>query len=101
MPHLVSSKVVEVDGRVLDAGDIFWGASIIATSGGTADFTLYDGIDSGGELLEKLTIAASSGGRVGYPFGIVLQRGLYVDIGSNVSLCRIHYQLGPAFPNPA
>jgi len=92
-PHV--SKAVGVDSRVLYPAATYHGGVLLATSGGTATVAVYDGIDANGDLIDYFSAGASGRDRSWLDDGIVLRRGLYVDIGSNVSAFTAFYDPTP------
>ena len=84
---------VEADKPLLEPGYIYHGALLLATSGGAATATIRDGVSSSGEVIDYLGVVASGHERSVLESGIVLQRGLYVDLGSNVDQCIVYYEL--------
>lgn len=90
--HAVSHLAVEADGYVLPPGAVWHGAAVLAGSGGAATVDFYDGHDTGDDWFDALTPAQSKVARHYLHPGLVLRRGLYVDIGSNVDKCTVYYR---------
>ena len=58
--------------------------TLVATSAGAADCTLYHGRGTDGVKLAVLRTGASTSRNLPLPRGVDLDQGLYVDVGSNV-----------------
>ena len=86
---------VTADKRVLEPAAVYHGGVLAADGVGTATVTVYDGIDSGGDPIDFFTAAASGRDRNYMDDGIILRRGLYVDVGSNVSFFTVIYDPTP------
>ena len=95
MPWTHVSKPVGVDTRVLYPAAVYHGGLLIATSGGASTVTVYDGIDTGGDIIDYFSVVASGHERTWSDDGIVLRRGLYIDLGSNVSAFTAFYDPTP------
>jgi len=63
--------------------------TLIATSGGTADITIYDGDNTSAEKKIKVTAPASGTRQVIFPRGYPLNQAMYVNVGSNVDCVYI------------
>ena len=92
MAHPLSHIAVGADSRPLRPPNIYHGGILVATSGGAATVTVYDGNDTGGTLIDRYSVAASQHEIHALETGIALRVGLYVDIGSNVSSFTINYR---------
>ena len=82
---------IEADKRVSLPASVYFGGLLLATSGGAATVAVYDGHDTTGELIDYFSVAASGHERSWMDDGILLKRGLYIDLGSNVSAFTIFY----------
>ena len=70
---------------ILARGDIILHSiTVVATSGGVADVTIYDGENTSAEKKIKVTAAASTTKQVIFNPAFSLRHGLYVSVGSNV-----------------
>ena len=97
MPHKGRGHVaVDADGKVLDAGATYYGAILKAGSGGTSTVTVYDGVSTGGDVIDYFSAAASGRDPRWLNEGIILRRGLYVDLGLNVDAFTLYYAPVPA-----
>ena len=97
MPHQGRGHLaVDADGKVLDAGAVYYGGILMAGSGGTATVIIYDGIDTDGDVIDYFSAAASGRDPRWLNEGIILRRGLYVDLGSNVDAFTLYYAPEPA-----
>ena len=68
---------------------------MLATSFGTATVVVYDGIDASGDFIDYFRASALTPDRNYIGPGVILKRGLYVDIGNNVSRFTIYYEPEP------
>lgn len=57
----------------------------LVPSAAAADATLYDGENTTGRLIVTLKTAAATGHKFKPPVPVYCSKGLYVDIGSNVT----------------
>jgi hypothetical protein len=88
---------VMADRQQLTRAGAYFGAVLLATSGGAATMAVYDGLDATGDLIDFLdTDAASDHDRSWYSPPKVLQRGLYVDLGSNIDQAVVFFTPAPA-----
>ncbi len=85
----VGHSPVDADRLVLRGPGIYHGGVMVATSGGAATVDIYDGLDTGGDLIDSLRCAASGRDASFSERGIAFARGLYVDLGSNVDRCTV------------
>ena len=92
-PHV--SEPVPLDGKQFDPAAIYHGGLLKATAGGTATAEVYDGKDTSGDLIDSFSAAASGRDRSYLDDGLILKRGLYVDVGSNVSAFTVFYDPTP------
>lgn len=90
-----SHLAVDADGRVLYPAAIYSGGVLVATGVGAATVAVYDGIDSSGDLIDYFYAATSQRDSRWLGEGIMLRRGLYVDLGSNVSVFAVYYTPTP------
>ena len=92
-PHV--ARRVTQDKRVLDPAALYSGGLLLATAGGASTVAVYDGIDATGDLIDYFSVVASAHERHPPDNGIPLKRGLYVDLGDNVSSFVIYYDPTP------
>ena len=59
---------------------------------GVADVTVYDGINTGGRVVSIVRTLQNATLQINFEGGIVLQQGLFVDVGSNVGSCLVRYR---------
>ena len=83
---------VETDKVAVQRGAIYHGGLLLATGVGAATVSLYDGLDTGGTLIDRFAAATSSADRHVFERGIDLRAGLYVDLGDNVSKFTAYYE---------
>lgn len=91
----VSHLAVDADGRVLDPGATYHGGILVAGSGGAATVTVYDGVSTGGDVIDYFYAPTSQRDPRWLGEGIILRRGLYVDLGDNVSKFTAYYTPTP------
>ena len=91
----VSHKAVDADGRVLDPGAVYHGGILQVGSGGTGTVTVYDGVNARGDVIDYFSAATSGRDPRWLGEGIILRRGLYVDLGSNVDAFTVYYEPTP------
>lgn len=65
----------------------------LVPSAANADVTLYDGENTTGSLIATLKEAAVSGHEFNPPAPIYCHKGLYVDVGSNVTGVLVMWRL--------
>lgn len=65
---------------------------ILTPSGGNAAITLYDGESTADPIISKITTLQYLSFLYNLDPGLVTERGLYVDIGSNVGNVLIQYE---------
>ncbi len=63
--------------------------TLIATSGGTGDVTIYDGDNTSAEKKIKVMAPASGTQQVIFPRGYPFNQAMYVAVGSNVDCVYI------------
>jgi hypothetical protein len=93
-PPFVHNKV-QADKQLLQRAAVYHGGLLQTTVGGTSIVKVYDGLDTSGELIDAWRTAANIPEHHVYERGIVLQTGLYVDLGDNVAAFTVYYQPVP------
>jgi len=86
---------VFADRQLIQRAGVYHGGLLLATDGGTSTVSIYDGIDTSGELIDSFSVAASTPQLRVFERGIALARGLYVDLGSNVSVFTAYFDPVP------
>ena len=81
---LISRQWVTADARLCEKECELIFAYMLP-SAANADVSLYDGENTSGDLIATLKEAAVSGHRFRPPVPIYCRKGLYVDVGSNVT----------------
>lgn len=78
----------------------FAGAKITSDGAGIADVTFHDGVNASGPQLytDKVTLG-ESGDRF-LPWPVYLERGLFVDVGSNVEEVFVLFRPAESGPPP-
>ena len=94
-PKPYAHVTVDADGLVLPAGAIYHGGILLADSGGASTVAVYDGLDAGGDLIDYFSALTSARDRGVIERGVILRRGLYVNIGSNVDAFTVFYDPVP------
>ena len=95
MPHPVGHLAVDADGKVLDAGATYYGGVLVANSSGASTATVYDGVNTRGDVIDGFSPAQSKSDRHPPDRGIIVRRGLYVALGSNVDVFTLYYAPSP------
>jgi hypothetical protein len=89
-----NTETVTAD-RLLFSGPGEWGGYVLLTSADEGDVTVYDGLDvqSGKQLA---VLQAGDSAPLPYTFiePIPVDRGLYVDVGDNVTSIMMVYRTG-------
>ncbi len=88
-PHV--SWPVSTDRQELDPAAVYHGGLLLATGDGAATVAVYDGHGTDGDLIDYFSALASARDRNYMDDGLTLKRGLYVDLGSNVSKFTVFY----------
>jgi len=65
---------------------------IVASTGGAATTLVYDGIDTNGKLTLALSAIASTHFSDQFSIPVFFSNGIFVDIGSNVTLFVIQFK---------
>jgi len=91
-PEAFGHAGVGADGVYLEPGWIYHGGVLKSSSGGAATVDVYDGIDTGGELIDSFQCAASARDFHVLERGLEIRRRLYVDLGSNVTAFTVYYR---------
>ena len=78
--------------RLLSAGPCELVSAYLVVSAGSTDTHLYDGENTSGNKVVTLESAAVTGHPFKPPTPIYCRRGLYVDIGTNVTGCFIQWR---------
>ncbi|MEE8346815.1 MAG: hypothetical protein V3S20_05665 [Dehalococcoidia bacterium] len=99
MPHPVGHLAVDADGLVLKPGVTYHGGVCVASSGGAATVTVYDSVDASGDVIDEFSPAQSKSDRHPPDRGVIIRRGLYVDLGSNVDSFVVYFS--PEAPQPS
>lgn len=87
----IVAEAVTSDRRALPQAAFYHGGILLASSGGASIVSVYDGHDTTGVLIDRFDVQASQFQQSFYERGIALRRGLYVDLGSNVSAFTLYY----------
>jgi hypothetical protein len=86
---------VYADRQVIQRAGIYHGGLLLADGVGASTVAVYDGLDTSGELIDSFSVATSTPERHIYEKGVALRVGLYVDLGSNVSVFTAYYDPVP------
>jgi hypothetical protein len=68
-----------------------YAAQLAAGTGGAATAVIRDGHDTGAEAVMDLAALTSSNDSRNFDPPIYLKKGLYIDVGSNVTSVLVHY----------
>ena len=82
-----------VDKKVCNRPCFLYAAHLVATTGGAATTVIRDGHDTGGETVVDLAALTSSNDPRKFDPPIFLKKGLYIDVGSNVTSVLVHYMV--------
>ena len=88
----VAHRRVTADRQLVDQVSVYHGGHLKATAGGTATVDVYDGLDTAGDLIDSFSAAASGHDSSYLETGVIVRRGLYVDLGDYVSSFVFFYQ---------
>ena len=91
----VMSERIEVDRAIRMPAGTYHGGVLQTAAGGTSTVAVYDGQDTTGDLIDYFGSAASGHEAHFYERGLVLRRGVYIDLGSNVTAFTLYYRLPP------
>jgi len=83
---------VSVDALVKTTPGKLYAVILSAASGGAGTVTIRDGHDTSGEIIMKLTATANWTVPVILREPVVFQRGLFIDVGSNVDSVFVQYE---------
>jgi len=86
---------IYADKKRLEPAAMYHGGLLLATGGGASTVAVYDGLDTSGELIDYFSVVASAHERHFMERGLIIIRGLFVDLGSNVSTFDIFYHPTP------
>lgn len=82
---------VTVDKKVCNRPCFLYAAHLVADTVGAATAVIRDGHDTGGEAVVDLATLTSSNDPRRFDPPIYLKKGLYVDVGSNVTSVLVHF----------
>ena len=82
---------VQVDGVAVERGAVYHGGALLATSGGTSTVSVYDGIDTQGELIDYFRATASDRDVHVFECGVAVREGLSIDVGSYSDIFVLYY----------
>ncbi len=97
--YALSHDAVDADRRVAQGPGSYWGGVLVASAAGYATVDVYDGDNTSGELIDSYVVGSLLAERHSLPGGVHFERGLYVDLGSNVSKFTISYHVYPSNPS--
>jgi len=83
------------DRQLIQRASVYHGGLLLADGVGASTVAVYDGLDTGGELIDSFSVATSTPERHIYEKGIALRVGLYMDLGANVSVFTAYYDPVP------
>lgn len=91
----IVSEPFQADRAMRMPAGTYHGAVLQTGSGGASTVAVYDGQDTTGDLIDYFGSAASGHEAHFYERGIILKRGVYVDLGSNVTAFTLYYRPAP------
>lgn len=77
---------VQTDRLALSRPIRYHGGLLLANGVGAANVNIYQGVDAGGTPIDSFYAATSTNNDHWRDAGILLDAGLYVDVGANVAL---------------
>lgn len=83
------------DRQLIQRAGVYHGGYLLASGDGASTVAVYDGLDTSGEPIDYFSVATSTPERHIYEKGLALRVGLYVDLGSNVSVFTAYYDPVP------
>jgi hypothetical protein len=83
---------VDADRVAIERGGVYHGGLLLASSVVQCTVAVYDGLDTGGDLIDSFAAAGVTPDRHVFERGIDLRVGLYVDLGANVSKFTVYYE---------
>jgi hypothetical protein len=86
---------VYADRQLIQRAGVYHGGLLLADGVGASTVAIYDGLDTSGELIDSFSVAASTPQVRVFERGLNLARGLYIDLGSNVSVFTAYYDPVP------
>jgi hypothetical protein len=94
MPNLGAASFLRVTAdQVVSTKPVLLYGVVILTSVTGGDATLYNGVDAGaGRHIIRLEGTANVSKPVNFPKGLLCDRGLFVDVGSNVTEVVVIYE---------
>ncbi len=88
VPH----RAIFADGPVLPGPGRYYGGLLVATNGGASTVNIYDGVSATvGELIDSWNILASAVDLHSLSYPLHVERGLFIDLGSNVSAFTVFF----------
>jgi hypothetical protein len=88
----VAHRRVTADRQLVDQVAVYHGGHLLASSGGAATVDIYDGLDTDGDLIDSFRAATSTPDSSLLEPGIAIRRGLYVNLGDNVTSFVLFYE---------
>jgi len=86
------SEKISADRRLVQGRALLYGLTVNASQTG-GDVSLYEGQDAGsGRLIGTYTGEGSISNPIMFPVPLPLERGLFVDIGENISYVTVIFQ---------
>lgn len=79
------------DKKICNRPVFLYAAHLVAGTGGAATAVIRDGHDAGGEAVLDLAALTSSCDPRRFEPPIYLKKGLFVDVGSNVTAVLVHF----------
>lgn len=92
--------LVTADKKVCNGPCFLYGAALVANTGGASTAVIRDGHDTSGEPVVDLACLTSSNDPRMFNPPIYLKRGLFVDVGSNVTSVMVHFLRARDKPKP-
>ena len=83
---------VDADRLAIERGGVYHGGLLRTGTGETSTVAVYDGLDTGGDLIDYFDATRASYDRHVFERGIDLRVGLYVDLAPSVVKFTVYYE---------
>lgn len=74
-----------IDGVVCQGPAVLFNADLVGAAGGASTAIVFDGNSTAGRVMINLAAVTSTADRAPYNQGLFFPRGIYVDVGANVT----------------
>ncbi len=91
-----SSRELLADTKLDLQGGVYHGGVLKSSAVGVATVDIYDGGDTGADLVDAFVCALSHRDVHVLERGVLIRNALYIDVGSNVTSFTLFYEPPPA-----